>query len=117
MAAGAAVSPRTVPDMRGNPVVVDGALPSPKTVTAMHARPDIGQRFQVPSVRLDIPLGALDETGVPLCCLSSGEAMVGLIEGAVAEHGEEDVAAAPREGDEGLVVAFALGDLAVVVGA
>ena len=48
--------------------------------------------------------------------LSSGELMVGLVEGAVAEHGEEDVAPAPGEGDEGLVVAFALGDFAVVVG-
>ena len=50
-------------------------------------------------------------------CLSSGEGVVGLIEGAVAEQGEEDVAAAAGEGDEGLVVVFALSDLAVVVGA
>jgi hypothetical protein len=49
--------------------------------------------------------------------LLSGELMVGLVEGAVAEHGVEDVAAPSGEGDEGLVVAFALGDLAVVVGA
>ena len=40
-----------------------------------------------------------------------------LVEGHVAEHGEEDVAAAPGEGDEGLVVAFALGAFPVVVGA
>ena len=49
--------------------------------------------------------------------MSSGELMVGLVEGSVAEHGEEDVAPASGEGDEGLVVAFALGNFAVVVGA
>jgi hypothetical protein len=49
--------------------------------------------------------------------LSSSQSMVGLVEGAVAEHGVEDVAAPASEGDEGLVVAFALGDFAVVVGA
>ena len=48
--------------------------------------------------------------------LSSRELMVGLIEGAVAQHGIEDVAASSGEGDEGLVVALALGDPAVVVG-
>ena len=48
--------------------------------------------------------------------MSSGEAMFGLIEGAVAEHGVEDVAASSGEGDEGLVVAFALSDLPVVIG-
>ena len=35
----------------------------------------------------------------------------------VAEHGEQDVAAASGEADEGGVVAFALGAFAVVVGA
>lgn len=54
---------------------------------------------------------------MPLCLLSRGELVVGLVEGAVAEHGVEDVAASAGEGDEGLVVAFALGDFAVVVGA
>ena len=39
-----------------------------------------------------------------------------LVEGSVAEHGEEDVAAASGEGDEGLVVALAFGAFAVVVG-
>ena len=48
--------------------------------------------------------------------MPSGEWVVGLIEGAVSEHGIEDVAAASGEGNEGLVVALALGDLAVVVG-
>jgi hypothetical protein len=37
------------------------------------------------------------------------------VEGHVAEHGEQDVAAAPGEGDEGLVVAFTLGPFAVVI--
>lgn len=50
-------------------------------------------------------------------CLSSGEGVVGLIEGAVAEHGVEDVTATAGEGDEGLVVAFTLSDLPVVLGA
>ena len=52
--------------------------------------------------------------------MSSGEGRFGkawLVEGAVAEHGVEDVGAASGECDECLVVAFALGDLAVVVGA
>lgn len=40
-----------------------------------------------------------------------------LIEGAVAEHGVEDVGTASGEGEECLVVAFALADLAVVVDA
>jgi len=35
----------------------------------------------------------------------------------LAEHGVEDVVAASGKGDQGFVVAFALGDLAVVVGA
>ena len=48
--------------------------------------------------------------------LSSGECVVGLIEGAVAEHGVEGVAAASGEGDESLIVGLALGDLAVGVG-
>ena len=41
---------------------------------------------------------------------------MGLINCAVAEHGVEHVAASACECDEGLVVALALGDLAVVVG-
>src|SRR5450755_3031447 len=53
---------------------------------------------------------------VPLCPLSSsggGWLEVGL---AVSEHGVEDVAAAPGEGDQGFVVALVVGDLVVVVG-
>ena len=42
--------------------------------------------------------------------------MFAFVECAVADHGVEDVAASSGEGDEGLVVAFALADLAVVVG-
>ena len=47
--------------------------------------------------------------------LSSGEGVFRVVEGAVAEHGVEDVDAASGEGDEGLVVALALCDLAVVI--
>lgn len=62
----------------------------------------------------------LSSTSGALCCLSSGEGWwcgSSFVEGAVAEHGVEDVGAASSEGDEGLVVAFALGSFAVVVGA
>ena len=52
-----------------------------------------------------------------LMSLSSGDGVVGVVFGAVAEHGVEDVDAASGQGDEGLVVSFALGDLAVLVGA
>ena len=48
--------------------------------------------------------------------MSSGELVFGFVECAVAEHGVEDTAASSGKGDEGLVVAFALADLAVVVG-
>ena len=54
--------------------------------------------------------------GVPLCGLSSSKSMFGFVKRSVAEHCVEDVASASGEGYEGLVVAFALGDLAVVVG-
>ena len=58
--------------------------------------------------------------GVPLCLLSSGEGGFGdarLVEGSVAEHREQHVGSASGEGDECLVVALPLCDLAVVVGA
>ncbi len=55
--------------------------------------------------------------GVSLWFSSSRDRGWGLVEGAVAEHGVEDVAAASGEGDEGFVVLLSLGDLAVVVGA
>ena len=38
-----------------------------------------------------------------------------VVEGPIAQHGEQDVAATPSESDQGLVVAFALTDLAIVV--
>jgi hypothetical protein len=47
----------------------------------------------------------------------AGFAVQGLVEGFVAEHGEENIRAAACEGDEGLVVAFAFGSFAVVVSA
>ena len=40
----------------------------------------------------------------------------GVVEGTVAEHREEHVTAAPGQGDQGLVVSFALGPFPVVVG-
>ena len=40
-----------------------------------------------------------------------------MIEGAVAEHGEENIGSAAGEAEEGLGVVFALLDLLVVVGA
>jgi len=40
-----------------------------------------------------------------------------LIDGAVTEHGIKNVTAASGQGDEGLVVAFSLRDLPVIVGA
>ena len=40
----------------------------------------------------------------------------GVVEGDVAEHGEEHVAAAPGEGDQGLIVALPFCSLPVAVG-
>ncbi len=51
--------------------------------------------------------------------LSSGDGVLFwfvLVEGAVAHHGVEDVAASSGEGEQGLVVLLPLGDLPVVVG-
>jgi hypothetical protein len=47
---------------------------------------------------------------------SSGFPVVWVEGGALVEHRPEDVDAAPRERDEGLVVAFPFGALAVVEG-
>ena len=58
---------------------------------------------------------ALTEEKVPLWFSSSGSGGWGLVEGAVAEHGEEDVDAASSQGDEGRDVVFALTALSVVV--
>lgn len=50
-------------DLRGNTVAADpGSTPSAQVVTAQHAEESIDrQRFSVPSVHLDVPLGALNE--------------------------------------------------------
>ncbi len=53
---------------------------------------------------------------MPLCPSSSGGWGLGLVEGAVAEHGVDEVAAASGQGDQRLVVFFALGAFAVLVG-
>ncbi|HEY0246736.1 MAG TPA: class F sortase [Gryllotalpicola sp.] len=48
-------------DLRGRAVAPDaGSGLSPALVTDMHAQADTGTRFEVPSVGLDVPLGALD---------------------------------------------------------
>jgi hypothetical protein len=43
--------------------------------------------------------------------------VTGLVGGLVAEHGVQDVDAAPGQGEDGLVVGLALGSLPPVVGA
>jgi hypothetical protein len=53
---------------------------------------------------------------VSLCFWSSGLGSLFLVEGSVFEHGEDDVAAAPGEADDGGVVFRALGAFPVVVG-
>src|SRR5579863_2828495 len=53
--------------------------------------------------------------GVPLCDSSSGRGGFWLVEGAVAQHGEQHVAASSSESDERLIVALALLDLARVI--
>lgn len=59
--------------------------------------------------------------GVPLLLLSSRESglMMSfvLVEAASAEHGVEHVATSSCERDDGLVMAFALADFPVVIGA
>lgn len=48
-------------DMRGHPVALDSAAITTVAVeTEMKAVPTTGNRFAVPSVRLDVPLGALN---------------------------------------------------------
>lgn len=47
-----------------------------------------------------------------LCGSSSVRGWLGVVNGAVTQHGEQDVAASPCQSDERLVVAFALLDLA-----
>lgn len=43
--------------------------------------------------------------------------MIGLVEGPVSEHREEDVTSASCQRDECLIMSFALRDLSVIVGA
>jgi hypothetical protein len=60
-------------------------------------------------------LGAVGR--VPLCPSSSESRAPWLVEGSVAEHGEEDADAVAGEAEEGLGVGFAAGSAAVVVAA
>ncbi len=66
---------------------------------------------------LDALEQALTEEKVPLWISSSCRCGWGLVEGAVAEHGEQDVDPASGKGDEGCDVVFPLAALPVVVGA
>jgi len=49
-------------DMNGNKVVPDdNSVFDPAYVQAADAQPDLGQRFKVPSVNLDVPLGSVNQ--------------------------------------------------------
>src|SRR5699024_8173753 len=56
-------------DMHGDPAALDpGTMPAPAQTKAMRAVEATGHRFRVPSVGLDVPLGALtmvDKTITP----------------------------------------------------
>jgi len=56
------------------------------------------------------------KSGGVVIFLSSSKSVFGSMVSAVVKHGVEDVSASVSDGDEGLVVAFALGELSVVVG-
>jgi hypothetical protein len=53
--------------------------------------------------------------GAPICLVKWW--LLGGVERAVSEHGEQDVGASSGQADQGLVVSFAFADLPVVVGA
>lgn len=55
------------------------------------------------------------QRGVPLCPSSSESRASRLVEGSVAEHGEQDADAVSGEAEEGLGMGFAAGSAAVVV--
>src|SRR5699024_3509653 len=64
------------------------------------------------------PAGRGSHRGVLLSFSSSRWSEVGwprFVEGAVSEHGEQDVGSASGQSDDGLVVAFAFGSFLVVV--
>lgn len=48
-------------DLRGKSVAISNEIPSGNTIARMHVVADLGERFIVPSVGLNVPLGALDE--------------------------------------------------------
>jgi len=51
-------------DMNGNKVIPDdSSITDPAYVQAADAQPDIGQRFKMPSVNLDVPLGSVNQVG------------------------------------------------------
>ncbi|MFJ6532657.1 class F sortase [Microbacterium sp. NPDC091662] len=47
-------------DMAGNAVVLEDPIADPQTLARMDVVEDAGERFTVPSVGLDVPLGGLD---------------------------------------------------------
>jgi len=52
----------TFVDMNGNKVIPDdNSVFDPAYVQAADAQPDLGQRFKVPSVSLDVPLGSVNQ--------------------------------------------------------
>lgn len=59
-ARGSADPPGTATDLAGNTVTLDPSE-TPIPIEQSHASADIGQALVVPSVGLDVPLGALDE--------------------------------------------------------
>lgn len=62
--AGPAASAATVPDLNGAPIHVEpGTLPTADQQERMQAQSDLGVRFRVPDVGLDVPLGALNSVG------------------------------------------------------
>ena len=50
----------TLTDLAGNKVILD-VVPDTETLTAMDAKPDVGLRFVIDSVGLDVPLGEVNE--------------------------------------------------------
>ncbi|WP_051671157.1 MULTISPECIES: class F sortase [unclassified Microbacterium] len=47
-------------DMAGNAVVLEDPIQTPQSLALMNVVEDLGERFAVPSVGLDVPLGGLD---------------------------------------------------------